>query len=1029
MSSLGSVLVHRPLTVLLALALAGYHCWAQQPSPSTLPQSPSVLLTRPENARSSSSKSKVEAQSLQFLSPRGGTTVSGIVNLKVRTLAVSNLAEVKLWVDGAECGSWNRSSESIFEVNWDTSLYRNGRHKVTVVARDNLGKSSSNDIELDVKNDLVLTSDAKTNATASISQSAANEIAGTPSESPTGGFVSVTTTGEGAMRQATSNGFATKSVPQHIAEDPPPFSITANIWTPVSPAFSGAPDGGQLYPQGWANKGTYDPATHRAIFSERWYDDVRGGSIFANGIHAYDPVTNTFSTLKLNNWYANEILCPDGSAGCYTTSPLPANSTDPTPPDHHPLGGVELVPSQNAVYTVNGVNSYLLDTSILNATWKLDLGTDTWTQVSTATSDPNYPPNNGGSPSGLIYDSSVGKLVQLVPSSCGCNGTATYLFDPQTNLWSALIQDSTSSSVYVAGAAVAYDSKRGRLLTLGGNNYITVDPTTSTWAYSASQNQWTKLADAPVASMAAAMAYDSNHDVFLALIGNNTYVYDPSSNTWSQFPATLYRPAELQQWQALAYDEADDVFVFEGGTFDSPLIALFRYDPSQVPSLVFDRTPPTVSISSPSSDATVSGVTPITAVASDQLIPNSTNTVGMLGVQFQLDGTDIGGIIAGQGPEYTYNWNTSNFQSGPHTITAVAIDAVENVATVSIPVTIANEGTPPVISAVSAKSAISSQLTITWLTNEPADSQVSYGLTGSYGSSSQLGTSLVTKHAVILSGLLPLTTYHFMVMSRDSSGNLATSSDYAFTTSQASPPLLEIMGNNTEAMGSVNGSLIVPTISPSGFYGLVAITGTGSVNFVPTNKGVYFLNCCDNTNDGYYRFTGSKIGGIFNAGQGQISFALTSRYSFQDRESLATSPRYVFDVRDDDPNDHLFSFFTEADSGRLVFAYQAGSPTTQFYFVPQGTEETIFGNGVTLRVTLVWDGSMSQLFLNDSLVQSSAYSSSSPNWSNASVFDLGAFEYATYGGFNSSDDGISNFSVFGPIVEATPDRPERPQRP
>jgi hypothetical protein len=90
--------------------------------------------------------------------------------------------------------------------------------------------------------------------------------------------------------------------------------------------------------------------------------------------------------------------------------------------------------------------------------------------------------------------------------------------------------------------------------------------------------------------------------------------------------------------------------------------------------------------------------------------------------------------------------------------------------------------TPPVISSISVSAITHDSATVTWTTNEAANSQVEYGPTTSYGSLSNLNTSLVTSHSVNLSGLLANTTYHFRVKSRDAAGNLAVSSDYTFST-------------------------------------------------------------------------------------------------------------------------------------------------------------------------------------------------------------------------------------------------------
>src|SRR6185436_20790624 len=88
-----------------------------------------------------------------------------------------------------------------------------------------------------------------------------------------------------------------------------------------------------------------------------------------------------------------------------------------------------------------------------------------------------------------------------------------------------------------------------------------------------------------------------------------------------------------------------------------------------------------------------------------------------------------------------------------------------------------NDTTPPVISAASASSISASGATIGWMTNEASDSQVDYGPTAAYGSSTPLDNALVTTHAAALAGLTANTVYHYRVRSRDAAGNLATSPD------------------------------------------------------------------------------------------------------------------------------------------------------------------------------------------------------------------------------------------------------------
>lgn len=115
-----------------------------------------------------------------------------------------------------------------------------------------------------------------------------------------------------------------------------------------------------------------------------------------------------------------------------------------------------------------------------------------------------------------------------------------------------------------------------------------------------------------------------------------------------------------------------------------------------------------------------------------------------------------------------------------------ASDEAFNTSTVSVLGTVTTDpldSAAPVISSVSAHDIGSDSATISWTTDEGATSQVEYGTTASYGSTTTLDSSYQTSHSVSLTGLDPAGLYHYRVYSLDSSGNLATSSDNTFTTS------------------------------------------------------------------------------------------------------------------------------------------------------------------------------------------------------------------------------------------------------
>ena len=81
-----------------------------------------------------------------------------------------------------------------------------------------------------------------------------------------------------------------------------------------------------------------------------------------------------------------------------------------------------------------------------------------------------------------------------------------------------------------------------------------------------------------------------------------------------------------------------------------------------------DAFPPTVAIGYPGVGAVVSGDIDVLATASDN--------VGVAGVQFQVDGTDLGteDLVA----PYAVTWNTATAVDGQHEVTAIARDAAGN---------------------------------------------------------------------------------------------------------------------------------------------------------------------------------------------------------------------------------------------------------------------------------------------------------------------------------------------------------------
>ena len=248
-----------------------------------------------------------------------------------------------------------------------------------------------------------------------------------------------------------------------------------------------------------------------------------------------------------------------------------------------------------------------------------------------------------------------------------------------------------------------------------------------------------------------------------------------------------------------------------------------------------DVIPPSVVITGPPAGP-VSGTVNVTASASDN--------IGVLSVQFRLDGQALG--AEDLAVPYERSWNTSTASNGPHVLTAVARDAAGNM-TVSAPVSVTvfvADTTAPTITNVNASNITLTNALINWTTNEPADSQVRYGTTTAYGSLTTLDPSRITTHAHMLAGLQPATLYHYQVLSRDAAGNLATSPDFSLTMQSLNAgftahwPLNDLNGSTAaDVSGNGHAGTLVggPTWTPTGRVG-------GALDFDGVDDGVEVTN-------------------------------------------------------------------------------------------------------------------------------------------------------------------------------------------
>jgi hypothetical protein len=227
-------------------------------------------------------------------------------------------------------------------------------------------------------------------------------------------------------------------------------------------------------------------------------------------------------------------------------------------------------------------------------------------------------------------------------------------------------------------------------------------------------------------------------------------------------------------------DSNDWLLVIDNAALNLPAPGSAPYQP---PPPTGDTTPPTVSISAPANGVTVSGTTSITANAADN--------VGVVGVQFRLDGANFGSedTVA----PYSVTWNTTAASNGTHTLLAIARDAAGNVTTSSsVSVTVNNgpppDTTPPTVSlsSPSGGATVSGALSVS---ANAADNVGVVGVQFKLDGANLGAEDTASPYSVMWDTTTTTNTTHTLTaVARDAAGNSTTSSVVSVTVNNATPP-------------------------------------------------------------------------------------------------------------------------------------------------------------------------------------------------------------------------------------------------
>ena len=135
--------------------------------------------------------------------------------------------------------------------------------------------------------------------------------------------------------------------------------------------------------------------------------------------------------------------------------------------------------------------------------------------------------------------------------------------------------------------------------------------------------------------------------------------------------------------------------------------------------------------------------------------------------------TDHSVTITGLKSEVTYHFRVQSTDALGNTATS------ENQTFTTI-----DDTSPPQLTNVVVSDITSISARISWSTNEPARSEVTYGLTTNYDQKSDGGEDVVTEHSVVLQNLLANRTYNLKAVSTDGSDNTGRSNNITFKTDE-----------------------------------------------------------------------------------------------------------------------------------------------------------------------------------------------------------------------------------------------------
>jgi hypothetical protein len=569
----------------------------------------------------------VTPPSVSITSPANNATVNGTVTVSATASDNVGIASVQFQVDGANAGAAVTSAP--YNFSWNTTSVSNASHMLTAVAKDAAGNAATSAVVTVTVNNADTTpptvsitspaNNATVNGTVTVSATAADNV----------GVASVQLQVDGA-----NVGAADTSAPYNFSWNTTSVSNASHTLTAIAKDAAGNTTTSASVKVTVNNSDTTPPTV--SITSP------------ANNATVNGTVTVS-ATASDNVGVASVQLQVDGAnVGAADTS-APYNFSWNT------------TSVSNASHTLTAVAKDAAGNATTSASVKVTVNNaDTTPPTVSITSPANNATVNGTVTVSATAADNVGVAsVQLQVD--GANVGAADTSSPYNFSWNTTSVSNASHTLTAIAKDAAGNATTSASVKVTVNNADTTPPTVS---ITSPANNATVNGTVTVSTTASDNVGVAS--VQLQVDGANVGAADTSAPYNFSWNTTSVSNAS-HTLTAVAKDAA-------GNTTTSASVKVTVNNG--------DTTPPTVSISSPANNATVSSTVSVSATASDN--------VGVATVQFQVDGNNVGS--ADTSSPYNFSWDTTSYANGSHALTAIAKDAAGNSAVSStVNVTVNNQ--------------------------------------------------------------------------------------------------------------------------------------------------------------------------------------------------------------------------------------------------------------------------------------------------------------------------------------------------